>query len=1509
MNGSMQSSTGSLRRFTRRVLQTTAFLTGGLLLVAVTLLVLLMVPGVRERAFVYALERARAAIPGSLSIEHVSWPSPGSLTLDAIAWTDGVDTLLAARRVGVTVNLRALVKRDVRVEDVQIDGLSLDIPAVRSSLPPQRKAEKTPIASSASQHAFPRGGALPGIPSFAVRRVVVTATSIRLDSTTTLSNVALDGGCVFLSGNSPDIRIRQFTVTGPDSTWGVEQLSLNIDPWQGRMTGDGQAWVPGWPVFLSITSSAPDSFLVVLAESTSTLAPRAPGVAIRGKITRSGLDMKAIGFDASIRTPSTAELARVPELAASLSMAPPLEGLALSARGTLDLIPRLSLDVAVDLDRNAWLDEGHAGVVYDDQALIVKDLSIKLTDVTVAGNVSVSADSLDGHVSLHVSGNRTLALLQPELSLPDDLAADALLDVAGDVNDRLRVSVDANGQASGFRLDRIQLDSDLSLRRGASSSATLIVQAMDHYLGFTGRVERNGDLSLRLAPIEIVTTPIQRADLERQALSGSVHLAMETRRLTIDNLQIKGAEGELHADAQFDSSFAGTFAVDVAWPGPPYLLTRALNVPDAMVDSLRERWNASEPVEIAVRGIMSSRPQSAMRTTGRFSLPGPGTFATVIPSLQPVDTLGPIVGEFDIVTRRVGERMETTVAANIDSTQWIDSSVVRIHTAAQAVTIDTVGVAALGAAVGAAGTIHSGVYDLMARVACDSAFAPRLIEGAPKIALQSVIRYAGTTDAPDIAASVDAAVDGGSYAAKRIVGRFSYDSEGISTTVTLPMGLVTPVALLDSVTLDCRSVEHELFPARLELLAAGNDLRFFQSVRIDTTGGLTVFGDAFSLDIAGRTLLATGPFRLHRNAGGIEIDSLNLAGSLGEIHADGSLGEATTNLDGQVTVEFAQKPQSLNLPDHLWPEQLDVHVSAHDHDVRADALLKGFTLAHRHRSTLRVRLDAAADSVRAHVSIADESRSLLDAEIALPATVSVYPPKVSAVDGPFALEATIDQFPLALYFLRGETEIPKEEIARLNGRIALHGDTRTPVGSATATMSFPDWPKLSAYQLNIEARLGTGETPPDAELLRLAATQMPIAAMSNLLAAVSLNQNDRRVLFGALAHPLELTLQPPTVVTPPDKDIHAIFQSQGIPLEDFDPILPSDVVLKGSCAVDLSAKGAAENPTLSGTVAPKGLEVLVAEQARVVAEGKIEVSGTRLSPQVKGDIRIPQGLIRVPEDLKQLHPVEGSARLLPDRKPHPGIHKPSASDSTSSEGRRNEAQNGGLDVTITIPSEFWIRGRGLDLELSGDLHIRKQRAKPTVTGELRVIHGKFVFLGRSFKLERGTVNFYGQDEINPALDVLLSTRVSNTDIQIIVAGTAHKPQIILTSNPEMREGDIISVLLFGATFDDLSDNQADLVQQRTTEMVAALGAAELQKNVSGIDVVSYKGSDNQNESSTLTFGKYLNPDVLLSYVYAIDDQAGSFLSLEYFLKGNFKVDTLYGRRNQTGLGLGWAKDY
>jgi hypothetical protein len=53
----------------------------------------------------------------------------------------------------------------------------------------------------------------------------------------------------------------------------------------------------------------------------------------------------------------------------------------------------------------------------------------------------------------------------------------------------------------------------------------------------------------------------------------------------------------------------------------------------------------------------------------------------------------------------------------------------------------------------------------------------------------------------------------------------------------------------------------------------------------------------------------------------------------------------------------------------------------------------------------------------------------------------------------------------------------------------------------------------------------------------------------------------------------------------------------------------------------------------------------------------------------------------------------------------------------------------------------------------------------------------------------------------------------------------------------------------------------------------------------------------------------LNPRLLLSYAYALDRNAGDVVSLEYFLRGELRIETLYSVDGQSGMGFAWTKEY
>jgi len=234
-----------------------------------------------------------------------------------------------------------------------------------------------------------------------------------------------------------------------------------------------------------------------------------------------------------------------------------------------------------------------------------------------------------------------------------------------------------------------------------------------------------------------------------------------------------------------------------------------------------------------------------------------------------------------------------------------------------------------------------------------------------------------------------------------------------------------------------------------------------------------------------------------------------------------------------------------------------------------------------------------------------------------------------------------------------------------------------------------------------------------------------------------------------------------------------------------------------------------------------------------------------------------------------------------------------------------------MNVEIRVPSGAWVRGRNLDVELAGTLHIRQSEALPTVVGELEAKQGTMTFLGRSFTLDHGRIQFFGEDEANPSLDVALSAKVSSTTVTVTVTGTAREPEVELSSDPDMSDADIMSLLVMGRPADELNGDQAQLVAQRAAAMAATYGAGKLEKSVAGplgVDVISLNPAGSTSGEGSVVVGKYLSPRALLKYEQSLDSATGFFVSLEYTLMRSLTLVTLAGTW-QSGAEISWSRDY
>jgi translocation and assembly module TamB len=242
----------------------------------------------------------------------------------------------------------------------------------------------------------------------------------------------------------------------------------------------------------------------------------------------------------------------------------------------------------------------------------------------------------------------------------------------------------------------------------------------------------------------------------------------------------------------------------------------------------------------------------------------------------------------------------------------------------------------------------------------------------------------------------------------------------------------------------------------------------------------------------------------------------------------------------------------------------------------------------------------------------------------------------------------------------------------------------------------------------------------------------------------------------------------------------------------------------------------------------------------------------------------------------------------------------------------------GLDVTMRAPQEFLVQGRGLDAEMSGELHLGGTTDSPLVSGGFDLQRGSFALSGNKLSFTTGRVSFNGaglKNKIDPTLDFTAQTTITDTTATLHITGVADSPQFEFTSSPAKPQDEIMALLLFGAPATQLSALQLAQVGAALASLSGVGGdgglnpLVKLQKSL-GLDRLSVgagasntattTGTGTQNTGASIEAGRYISKRV---YVEAKQSTTGtSQLEADVDLTKHLKLQTRLG--NGTGSVLG-----
>ena len=182
------------------------------------------------------------------------------------------------------------------------------------------------------------------------------------------------------------------------------------------------------------------------------------------------------------------------------------------------------------------------------------------------------------------------------------------------------------------------------------------------------------------------------------------------------------------------------------------------------------------------------------------------------------------------------------------------------------------------------------------------------------------------------------------------------------------------------------------------------------------------------------------------------------------------------------------------------------------------------------------------------------------------------------------------------------------------------------------------------------------------------------------------------------------------------------------------------------------------------------------------------------------------------------------------------------------------------------------------LELSPDLFVRGTAKTPVLSGRAVTDAGTINFHKSEFEVKKGSIDFINPYRTEPEIHMEGEMSIRSWTIYLVVSGLLDNLDIQLSSSPSESHGDIISLIAFGKTTQEMGKVRKD-GQAASGRFVSGLLADALQKKLkqaTGMDQLEIK-VDEQIESGSqavrVTVGKDLSRQ--MGVTYDVDTRDGN----------------------------------
>jgi hypothetical protein len=302
-------------------------------------------------------------------------------------------------------------------------------------------------------------------------------------------------------------------------------------------------------------------------------------------------------------------------------------------------------------------------------------------------------------------------------------------------------------------------------------------------------------------------------------------------------------------------------------------------------------------------------------------------------------------------------------------------------------------------------------------------------------------------------------------------------------------------------------------------------------------------------------------------------------------------------------------------------------------------------------------------------------------------------------------------------------------------------------------------------------------------------------------------------------------------------------------------------------------------------VIARGFEVIRNQLGRVDIDANLSVRGRFEMPRLTGEITIRPSDVKVDEILERT------------------LFQPYATVATTIDVDAVLALNPwdrlGLDIAVHVPDTLRLTGTNvqispgtplglgdINLRVAGDLYLYKDPAQPLyVTGSFDSVSGTFSFQGRRFDvLPASSIDFRG--DLNPEIYVTVTRIISGVETRVSITGPMQQPELHLASVPPLDPSDVLSLIVFGTSANELSSVQQQELVVRAGTLAAGFLATPVISALEtelGLDILEVEPTGEFGTGPRLTIGEEIAPGLVARFSRQFGQEPYDEATLEYYL--------------------------